>query len=62
MSAIYCPRCGEPISGGFVVCPKCTDELNRIAARRRKIVSLLFTIVIAVVVYILLKQESIRPY
>ncbi len=56
MTAIHCPRCGGPISGGFVICPKCTDELNRAQAKRRKMTSLFFTIVIAVVVYILVKR------
>lgn len=56
MADVYCPRCGKAISGGMIICPKCTEELNAIAARRRRTMSLVFTLIVIAIGFLLYRE------
>ncbi len=56
MAYAYCPRCGKAMSSGYIICPKCTDELNALGASRRKWMSLVFTLIIVAIIYIVYRS------
>jgi predicted nucleic acid-binding Zn ribbon protein len=60
MAELYCPRCGKAMKGGLMICPECIDELNNMAARRRKMMSLGFTIIVAALVYMMYRSGRLN--
>lgn len=56
MAEAYCPRCGRAMSGGTFLCPTCTEELNAIAAGRRRMMSLVFTLALLVALFALYRS------
>ncbi len=61
MSEVFCPRCKQPLKGAIGICRECADELNVLAAKRRKRMSFIFTILVVIILYMLYKQGMYIP-